>query len=192
MNSALTHSLAAFALCFSFAGLTLAQDATPPAASPPAVPQPPKDDGKDPAVKRDVTHYNLGKDDLAIEGYDPVAYFPEGGGKPLKGDKKLAYTYRGVTYWFANEKNRDTFKNDPRKYEPAHGGWCSSAMADGGRKVEIDPSNFKITDGRLFLFYKSVFQNALTFWNKNEAKNTADADGNWRTLTKEEPRKPQH
>lgn len=153
----------------------------------------PRDDGTDPAVKRDLTHYNLDKNKLAIEGYDPVAYFPKedgGVGKAVKGSEKLTHTHRGVTYRFASQSNLDTFKKNPNKYEPTYGGWCASAMADGGRKVEIDPKNFKVTDGRLFLFYKSFLQNAIDFWNKDEKGHTAEADGQWKKVAKEEPRKP--
>lgn len=136
---------------------------------------------------RDTSHYNLEKNKPAIKGYDPVAYFPQGGGKPTKGKKDFAHTHRGVTYWFASAENLAAFKADPDAFEPEYGGWCATAMADGGRKVEIDPKNFKITGGRLFLFYKDVFSNALTDWNKNETGNTTSADGQWQKLTGEKP-----
>jgi YHS domain-containing protein len=143
----------------------------------------------DPNVKRDITHYNLGKEKLAIEGYDPVAYFTEGGGKATKGKKELAYTYRGATYHFATKENRDRFKKEPGKYEPAYGGWCASAIAYGGKKVEIDPKNFKVTGGRLFVFYKDLLQDAKDFWNKDEPKHTEEADGQWKKIAGEEARK---
>jgi YHS domain-containing protein len=165
-----------------------------PTAQPPAPAQPPtaaaQDDGKDPAAKRDTQHYNLDKSGLAIQGYDPVAYFPEGGGKATPGKKELELKYRGATYRFATQANLDAFKKDPRKYEPAHGGWCSSAMADGGRKVEIDPKAYKVTNGRLFLFYTNLITDARSFWNKDEPKNTRDADDHWKKVSGEAPRKP--
>lgn len=144
----------------------------------------------DPKVSRDITNYNLEKGKPAIEGYDPVAYFPEGGGKALKGVKEHEYTYRGVTYRFANHENHQRFVDDPKKYEPAYGGWCASAIADGGRKVEIDPKNFKVTEGRLFLFYKGLFQDAKDYWVKDEAGNTVKADDWWKKIAQEEARKP--
>lgn len=156
-----------------------------------APPAPPDDsNATDPSVARDVTHYNLDKNKLAIQGYDPVAYFPEGGGKALKGDEKISYTHRDVVYRFATAENLDRFKKDPQRYEPAYGGWCASAIADGGRKVEIDPKNFKVTGGRLFLFYKSLLQDALDYWKKDEPGNTRKADEQWRKISGEEPRIP--
>ena len=161
-----------------------------PSTPAPSVPSTPAKVAPDPTMKRDVINYNLDKNKLAIEGYDPVAYFPEAGGKAVKGKKELAYTYRGVTYHFATKENRDRFKADPAKYEPTYGGWCASAIADGGRKVEIDPSNFKVTNNRLFLFYKGFLQNARDYWDKDERTHTTDADTWWKKIAAEEPRKP--
>ena len=54
-------------------------------------------------------------------------------------------------------------------------------MADS-RKVEIDPANFKVTNGRLFLFYKGWLGNALNDWNKDEKNLTIRADEQWRKI----------
>ena len=142
------------------------------------------------SAPRDIKHYNLSKDKLAIDGYDPVAYFPEGGGKPAEGRREFTHTHRGVTYRFATQANLDAFKKNPEKYEPAYGGWCASAIAKGGRKVEIDPKAFKITNSRLFLFYTDLLNDARTYWNQAEAKNTDEADKNWKKIAAEDPRKP--
>src|SRR5262245_38094742 len=94
---------------------------------------------------------NLDKDGVGLKGYDPVSYFV--GGKPLKGDAKITVTHDGVIYRFASEENRAKFQSEPAKYAPEYGGWCAKAIADK-EKVDIDPLNYKITNGRLFLFYK--------------------------------------
>jgi YHS domain-containing protein len=159
--------------------------AAPAGSDPPPGDPPP---GADHASPRDTSHYNLEKGAPAIQGYDPVAYFPEGGGKAKKGTKEHAHVHREVTYWFASHENQRRFIENPDRYEPAYGGWCASAMADGGRKVEIDPKNFKVTNGRLFLFYKSLFQDAIDFWNKDEPGHTREADTAWMKLTGEAPR----
>ncbi len=139
---------------------------------------------------RSADQYNITKARLAIDGYDPVAYFPEGGGKPAKGDKKFTLAHEGVEYRFTSDANRQLFIANPAKYEPAHGGWCSYAMADSGKKVEIDPKSFVIKDGRLFLFYKDIFNDTRASWLKNESELTTRADANWRKVSNEEPRAP--
>jgi peroxiredoxin Q/BCP len=129
-----------------------------------------------------LQHYNLGPDKVAIGGYDPVAYFTPG--KALKGRKEISASHRGVTYQFASEENKQRFAEAPEKYVPTYGGWCATAMAKG-EKVEIDPANFKVTNGRLFLFFKAFYANALKDWNKDEPNLTARADANWKKLTGE-------
>ena len=115
-------------------------------------------------------HYNLDKNELALEGYDPVSYFTTK--KPTKGNQKWSYTYKGVNYQFSNEINKNEFAKNPEKYEPAYGGWCALAIAKNGEKVAIDPLAYKIKDGKLLLFYKTTFYNALTNWNKDKTPET--------------------
>jgi len=122
-------------------------------------------------------HQNTGKDRLAIDGHDPVAYFEVG--EARRGKNEFIADYNGAVYRFESEAHRKAFAADPIKYAPAYGGWCATAMADG-RKVEIDPNNFKITNGRLFLFYKDFFTNARNKWVKDEGNLTAKADAAWK------------
>ncbi len=126
----------------------------------------------------ELAHYNVKPGEPAIQGYDPVSYTT---GKPDKGRKEFAAIFRGVSYWFETEASRGKFAKSPDKFAPAYGGWCATAMAEG-RKVEIDPTNYKLTNGRLFLFYKGWLGNALNDWNKDEPKLTRDADGSWKKL----------
>ena len=126
--------------------------------------------------------YNLGPDHLALSGYDPVGYLKQS--KATKGQKAISSTYRGVTYYFASDENRKLFLAAPDTYLPTYGGWCATAMARG-EKVEIDPTNFKVTNGRLFLFFKAFYANALKDWNKDEANLTTQADAHWKSLSGE-------
>jgi YHS domain-containing protein len=120
--------------------------------------------------------YNL-QDHLALKGYDPASYFS--GKKPLKGDKKITYTYQEVTYRFASQANLEMFKKNPAMYEPQYGGWCAYAMGKSGEKVEIDPETYKIKDGKLYLFYNQFFNNTLPKWNENENVLKKKADESW-------------
>lgn len=125
-------------------------------------------------------HFNLEKG-IAIQGYDPVAYFSN---KALEGDKKYTSNYAGVVYYFSSEINKNIFLKNPSKYEPQYGGWCAFAMGDYGKKVEIDPETFKIVDGKLYLFYNAYLNNTLKSWNKDEKNLKAKADKNWSILIK--------
>ncbi|MBN9382454.1 MAG: YHS domain protein [Chitinophagaceae bacterium] len=126
--------------------------------------------------------YNLSKSGLAIEGYDPVAYFVSG--RAMEGKKEYSYTIQGVTYQFVSPQNRDLFKAAPVKYQPQYGGWCAYAMGAKGEKVEVDPETFKVLDGKLYLFYNKYFNNTLKSWNKDEANLKMKADANWDRINK--------
>ncbi len=121
-------------------------------------------------------HFNLDKG-IAIQGYDPVAYFTVN--KAVKGKKELAASFEGATYYFSNPANKELFLKTPKKYEPEYGGWCSYAMGATGEKVEIDPETFKVVNGKLNLFYNAFFNNTLPKWNKDEVNLKNKADKNW-------------
>lgn len=121
-------------------------------------------------------NFNLDHD-VAIKGFDPVSYF---NGKPVKGDSKFSFDYKGVTYYFANEANLDTFKKSSAKFEPAYGGWCAYMVALNGDRVKVDPTVYKITNGKLYLFYNFNGDNRMLKWNKDEEKLKTSADKHWR------------
>jgi YHS domain-containing protein len=123
--------------------------------------------------------FNLEKG-LAIQGYDPVAYFTLN--KAVKGNKQFAASAEGVLYYFSSAANKDLFLKEYKKYEPQYGGWCAYAMGANNEKVEIDPETFKILDGKLYLFYHTWANNTLTKWNKEEANLKSKADKNWMAI----------
>ncbi len=124
--------------------------------------------------------FNL-DDGIAIQGYDPVAYFKAG--KAIKGKKELgSVIFEGVIYRFSSAENKEAFKKAPASYEPQYGGWCAYAMGNDGSKVEVDPETFKIISGKLYLFYNRLFTNTLKSWNKNETTLKQHADINWQKI----------
>jgi thiol-disulfide isomerase/thioredoxin/YHS domain-containing protein len=143
------------------------------------------------AAVRSVGDWNLGEGGLALAGFDPVACFPEGGGKARKGSPEMTLEQGGAIYRFASEANRDRFRKEPARYEPAYGGWCAWAMAqEAGEKVEVDPESFLVQDGRLLLFYDGFFADTRASWRKGDGAALARAaDGNWERLSGESPRR---
>lgn len=124
-------------------------------------------------------NFNLEKN-IAIQGYDPVAYFKQG--KAIKGNAEISTSYQGVVYHFSSTGNKDVFLKTPASYEPQYGGWCAYAMGKSGDKVEVDPVTFKIINNRLYLFYNKYFNNTLKSWNKDETHLKANADANWQKI----------
>jgi YHS domain-containing protein len=120
-------------------------------------------------------HFNL-ENGLAIQGYDPVSYFQ---GKAAKGSKDHAVSHQGTIYYFVSAANAEAFKKNPAAYEPQYGGWCAYAMGAKGEKVSIDPKTYKVTDGKLYLFYNRFFNNTLEDWNEDEKGLKNKADAHW-------------
>lgn len=120
--------------------------------------------------------FNL-ENGLAIQGYDPVAYFTRN--KAVKGLSQNSVAYKNVTYRFATPANAEAFQKSPATYEPAYGGWCAYAMGATGEKVPVDPETFKVKAGHLYLFYNKFFNNTLPKWNKDEENLHNKADKSW-------------
>lgn len=136
---------------------------------------------------RATAQWNLAKDKLAIQGYDPVAYFQ---GSAKKGSSTFATQHAGATYHFVNAANRDAFTANPSKYEPAYGGWCAWAVKDGD-KVEIDPKKFIVKNDRLFLFYNGFWGDTKAKWEKlDHADQVLQGDAQWKKISGEEPPMP--
>lgn len=116
---------------------------------------------------------NRDKNGLALEGYDPVAYFTDG--KPVKGNPSHATRRNGAVYQFASAEHKATFDADPTRYEPQYGGYCGYA-ASINRLSPISPEWFQVIDGRLILQHN---KKAWDLWNKDLAGNIVKADANW-------------
>ena len=119
---------------------------------------------------------NLDKNGLALQGYDPVAFFAEN--KPIKGSPDFKSSYQGATYLFASAENKLRFEKEPAKYEPAFGGFCAFGVSRN-KLVEIDPEAFQIVDGRLLLQYSKGVRDDF---NKDPKGNLAKANANWPAL----------
>lgn len=119
---------------------------------------------------------NLDAQGLAIKGHDPVAYFVEG--KPMQGRSELSHSIGGATYWFANDRNLQAFKAEPAKYLPQYGGYCAYGVAQGF-KPDIDPTAFRVVEGKLYLNLSPAVQ---TRWLGDVPGFVTRANQNWSQL----------
>jgi len=86
---------------------------------------------------------------LAIQGYDPVAYFADG--KPVPGRPEITYDWDGYRYRFSSTGHRELFQADPLRYAPQFANFCAMALTRGD-VVEANPAYWLISDGKLYLF----------------------------------------
>jgi hypothetical protein len=117
-----------------------------------------------PAVAEDVV--NTGYfGDVAIKGYDPVAYFTQH--KAVKGSQEFAYRWLDANWYFSSAENRELFKREPVKYAPQYGGYCADGVSAGTITTNIDPKAWRIIDGKLYLSYDPGAADGL---EKNHSK----------------------
>ena len=64
----------------------------------------------------DAPSQNIGKDSLAVSGYDLTEYLTNK--NATKGSSKYQHGYQGVKYFFMKEKNKSNFIENPEKYLP--------------------------------------------------------------------------
>jgi YHS domain-containing protein len=100
---------------------------------------------------------NSGENDVAIRGYDPVAY--SAARKPVRGRAKYTASCVRAIYRFSNSKNRDRFNSDPQRYAPRFGGHCAMSVALN-KKLNIDTDALYLDGGKLYLdLIKTVQKN---------------------------------
>jgi YHS domain-containing protein len=126
-----------------------------------------------PALARSPEIYTGILPGTAVGGYDPVAYFTEG--KPVEGKRDITWTWKGVTWRFASQKNRDAFKAKPEAYAPQYGGHCAWAVSSG-YTAKGDPKHWKIVNGKLYLNYNAKVQSD---WQQDTVSHIAKGDKNW-------------
>jgi len=120
--------------------------------------------------------------DVILAGHDAVAYFTEG--KPVLGDAQYTAQHNGAVYRFSSAKNRDLFKANPEKYEPAYGGYCAYGTALG-KKFEVDGQAFEVVEGRLYV-NKSL--TVYETWAEDIPNNIVKAEGSWPQIVHADPK----
>lgn len=116
---------------------------------------------------------NLGRDRVAVKGYDVVAYFTEG--QARRGDARFAFEWDGAVWRFATAEHLELFRKDPARYAPQYGGYCAYAVSQN-HTADADPEAWHIENGRLYLNYSLRVRET---WRKDIPGNIEKADRNW-------------
>ncbi len=87
-----------------------------------------------------------------------MAYFTQG--KPVAGSEDFATEWKGARWLFASQEHLDLFTADPNKYAPQY---CAYGVANGSL-VKIEPENWSIIDGKLYLNLSDSIQSK---WEKD-------------------------
>ena len=124
-------------------------------------------------TERIVVDWHTG---LAIDGYDPVAFFTDG--KPMPGNAAFELRHDGVIWRFHNSGNRAAFAERPDIYMPRYGGYDPVGVARGVA-VAGRPNVWLIAGQRLFLFYDPADRQKFA---RDAVHHIATADRKWPQL----------
>lgn len=128
----------------------------------------------DPARAEADPIYTSPSDNVALGGYDPVAYFTDG--KPIPGSPDHELAWRGATWRFASAEHREAFRDSPEAYAPQYGGYCAWAVAAKNQLYSGDPQYWRIVDGKLYVNYD---QGVQTAWTKDIPGFIRQSEANW-------------
>ncbi len=110
---------------------------------------------------------------VAVGGYDPVAYFTDG--RPVRGSAEFRTMHQGFEYRFASAAHLAAFRASPARYLPQYGGYCAWAVSQGYTAAG-NPRNWRIVDGKLYLNYNSEIQQR---WERDIPGFIRSGDANW-------------
>jgi YHS domain-containing protein len=110
---------------------------------------------------------------LALDGYDPVAYFKTG--KPQKGNPAQSLSWNGATWHFASAENKAAFEATPQAFAPQFGGYCAWAVSQG-YTAKGDPHVWRIVGGKLYVNYNASVQRT---WEKDIPGHISRGEKNW-------------
>lgn len=110
---------------------------------------------------------------IAINGYDPVAYFTDAA--PVQGSEEFTTTWRDAPWYFASAENRDLFVSDPDRYAPQYGGWCAFAMSQNAFATTV-PGAWSVKNDKLYLNFSDGVRSR---WVNNIDDLLPVADANW-------------
>lgn len=115
---------------------------------------------------------------LAIEGFDPVAYFTDA--KAIRGVPDFEAAEAGAVWRFQNASNRDAFAAHPEVYGPQFGGYDPIDVARGIAYAG-NPRFFVVTGQRLYLFAREESRDRFA---ADPARYLKDAVERWPALQK--------
>jgi len=121
-----------------------------------------------------------GASNIAINGYDPVAFFTVK--KPTHGSPSITAKYQEVIYLFATEENKKAFEASPSKYAPQYGGFCAYG-ASVGALFPIDISTWQVIDEKLYFNLNPAINK---IFNKDLKANLKNAEVKWVELQKKQ------
>lgn len=95
------------------------------------------------------------------------------------------FVWNGAKRLFSSAENLELFKQNPEKFVPQFGGYCSYAVSHG-YTADGDPEAWKIVEGKLYLNYNLEVKK---MWEQNQEQFIKDGENNRAEF---QTKKPEH
>lgn len=133
-------------------------------------------------------YYHMDTTNVALQGYDVVAYFTDN--TATRGSNTHESVYKDVRYHFATADHKARFDKNPDQYLPQYGGWCayfagvpeSNPFGIAQGRFVPDPTSFAIHEDKLYLFTQAPNMDLRARWDAEDpTAYIARADSFWAT-----------
>ena len=130
------------------------------------------------AIAAKAKVYSNSATGIAINGFDPVAYFTQN--KPVEGQAQYSAQWNGAKWYFSSAENKAKFIASPQKYAPQYGGYCAFAVSYGSTATTV-PEAWSIVNDKLYL-NNSI--GVRTRWKTDPQGYIKKANKNWPDVLK--------
>ncbi len=113
---------------------------------------------------------------LGLHGVDPVAFLDIG--NRVEGRAEHTAVHDGVAYYFSTEANMESFEDNPERYLPQNGGFCTFGVSVG-KKFDGDPQFAAVENGKLYVFLNEEIYKAF---QNDRAGTISKAAENWKEI----------
>ena len=113
---------------------------------------------------------------LGLHGVDPVAFLDIG--NRVEGRAEHTAGHDGVAYYFSTEANMESFEDNPERYLPQNGGFCTFGVSVG-KKFDGDPQFAAVENGKLYVFLNEEIYKAF---QNDRAVTISKAAENWKEI----------
>ncbi|MBE7383437.1 MAG: YHS domain-containing protein [Leptolyngbya sp. SIO1E4] len=127
------------------------------------------------------TTLNVDEQGRALRGYDAVAYLEAQ--QAIPGESAWSVSWQGAEWHFSSPENQVKFAENPEKYVPGNGGYCTFGVVLS-KKLDGDPTVWLVRNDRLYFFLDEDVKRKFL---QDEAGNFERVHNNWPLIANKLP-----
>ena len=113
---------------------------------------------------------------LGLHGIDPVAFVQLG--NRIEGSHRFTADHENVAYYFSTKDNMKAFKENPARYAPQNGGFCTFGVSVA-KKFDGNPRYAAVENGKLYVFLN---EDIFRLFDEDRSGTISKASENWKKI----------